>query len=86
MITRPKEKMMKVAFGLGTGAVALFGALAASAQDYTASTTAAINDAGESVLAMFFTNLPVILVFVVAISVTLWGIRWVLSHFGGRRR
>ena len=78
--------------------IALFGAtvasvasgvlvgLSAHAADYTASTTAAITSAGESVLGMFFTNLPVILLFVTAILVTLWGIRWVLSHFKGGRK
>jgi len=83
---RPQGTLCRWAVGLGSALTALGVAASASAQDYTASTTAAIQDAGESVLAMFFTNLPVILVFVVAISVTLWGIRWVLSHFGGRRR
>jgi len=74
------------AAGLSTGAVTLLTAMAAGATDYTASTTAAISSAGESVLSMFFTNLPVILVFVVAIAVTMWGIRWVLGHFRGGRR
>jgi hypothetical protein len=83
---RLKRKIALWSAGLGTSVVALFGAAAARAQDYTASTTAAIQDAGESVLSMFFTNLPVILVFVVAIVVTLWGIRWVMAQLKGGRR
>lgn len=80
-----KVSMSKVA-GI---ALALFGAVLAlptHAQDYSASTTAAITSAGESVLSNFFTNLPIILGFVVAIIVTLWGIRWILSHFRGGRK
>lgn len=84
-----KDRIKRIALvgaGVGTSLATLSLAMVAHAQDYTASTTAAIQSAGESVLGMFFTNLPVILVFVVAISVTLWGIRWVLSHFRGGRK
>lgn len=81
-----KQRLALYGAGVGTSAIALLTAATVHAQDYTASTTAAINSAGESVLNMFFTNLPVILTFVVAIAVTLWGIRWVLSHFRGGKR
>lgn len=80
------KKIALYGAGVVTTVTGVFAALAARAADYTASTTAAINDAGGSILNMFFTNLPVILTFVVAIAVTLWGIRWVLSHFKGGRR
>lgn len=76
----------KIALGLATASTALSMGSVVLAADYTASTTAAINSAGESILGMFFTNLPVILTFVVAIVVTLWGVRWVISHFRGGRR
>ena len=72
--------------GFASSAAILGTALTVHAADYTASTTAAITSAGESILSMFFTNLPVILTFVVAIAVTMWGIRWVLSHFKGGRK
>jgi hypothetical protein len=72
--------------GVASSAALLGTALTVHAADYTASTTAAINSAGESILGMFFTNLPVILTFVVAIIVTLWGVRWVLSHFTRGRK
>jgi len=65
---------------------AAFGALSVHAQDYSASTTAAITDAGETVLSMFFTNLPIILGFVIAVILTLWGVRWILSQFHGKRK
>jgi len=61
-------------------------ALPAFAQDYNASTTAAITSAGTTVTGMFFTNLPVVLGFVVAVILTLWGVRWILSQFHGRRK
>lgn len=80
------KKIALYGSGIMSAASALFMAGVAHAADYTASTTAAINGAGESILGMFFTNLPVILTFVVAIAVTLWGIRWVMSHFKGGRR
>jgi uncharacterized membrane protein len=62
-------------------------ALSTKAADYSASTTAAITSAGETVLGMFFTNLPIILGFVIAVILTLWGVRWILSQFhrGGRK-
>jgi len=85
-MTNLKRKLVLASAGLGSGLTALIAASAAHAQDYTASTTAAIQSAGQSILAMFFTNLPVILTFVVAIAVTLWGVRWVMSHFSGKRR
>jgi len=78
----------KVAAIGAASVVGSFAAVAATkAADYSASTTAAITSAGESVLSMFFTNLPIILGFVVAVIITLWGIRWVLSQFhrGGRK-
>jgi len=80
------NKLKKLVLGIGSGAAALAMGSVALAADYTASTTEAITNAGESVLSMFFTNLPVILTFVVAIVVTLWGIRWVLAHFRGGRK
>jgi len=85
-MTNKMRRLYLASAGVTTAVTALTVGLAAHAQDYTASTTAAINSAGQSVLSMFFTNLPVILVFVTAIIVTLWGIRWVLSYFGGRRK
>lgn len=82
-----KRKLALYGTGAATSIALLATAVAVHAQvDYTASTTAAINSAGSSILGMFFTNLPYILTFVVAISVTLWGIRWVLSHFRGGRK
>lgn len=80
------KKLALYGAGLASAGSGLLLGLTAHAADYTASTTAAINDAGGSILNMFFTNLPVILTFVVAIAVTLWGIRWVMSHFRGGRR
>jgi len=71
--------------GLSALGVAVAG-LAAQAQDYSASTTEAITDAGETVLAMFFTNLPIILGFVIAVILTLWGVRWILSQFHRGRK
>jgi len=68
----------------GLGVMAM--ALPAAAQDYSASTTAAITSAGETVLSMFFTNLPIVLAFVIAVILTLWGVRWILSQFHGRRK
>lgn len=86
MVKERIKRLALVGAGVGTSVATLTLAMAAQAQDYTASTTAAIQSAGSSVLGMFFTNLPVILVFVVAISITLWGIRWVMSHFRGGKK
>lgn len=80
------NKYNKFLMGFAGSALAISMGSVALAADYTASTTAAINSAGESILGMFFTNLPVILTFVIAIVVTLWGIRWVMSHLRGGRR
>jgi hypothetical protein len=79
---------MKVALMGGSTTVGILAVtLFAHAQSYAASTTAAITSAGETTIGMFFTNLPVILGFVVAIILTLWGVRWILSQFhrGGRK-
>jgi len=87
MISEKVKNLAARSAGLLAAGAMLLGATAVHAQtDYTASTTAAINSAGESILGMFFTNLPYILTFVVAIVVTLWGVRWVLSHLRGGRR
>jgi hypothetical protein len=64
----------------------LAAALPACAQDYSASTTAAITAAGTTVTTMFFTNLPIVLGFVVAVILTLWGVRWILSQFHRGRK
>jgi len=73
--------------GIALAGLALVVGLPTHAADYSASTTAAITNAGETVLGMFFTNLPIILGFVIAVILTLWGVRWILSQFhrGGRR-
>jgi len=79
---------MKVALMGGSTVVGTLAiGMLAHAQDYSASTTAAIQSAGTTVLSMFFTNLPIILGFVIAVILTLWGVRWILSQFhrGGRR-
>lgn len=81
-----RNRLKIAAIGGASVVGALGAAVAAHAQDYSASTTAAITAGGEAVISNFFTNLPVILGFIVAIVVTLWGIRWVLSHFRGGRR
>jgi Kef-type K+ transport system membrane component KefB len=83
MTNRIKLALLGVSSTLGV----LTAGLAVRAQDYSASTTQAITDAGETVLSMFFTNLPIILGFVIAVILTLWGIRWILSQFhrGGKR-
>ncbi len=80
------KRIVLVGAGVGTSVATLTLAVAAHAQDYSASTTAAITAAGGTVVGMFFSNLPVILGFVVAISITLWGIRWVMSHFRGGKK
>jgi len=54
--------------------------------DYTASTTEAIQAGAQAFLSPFFSNLPTILAAVAAIAVTLWGIRWVMSHLKGGKR
>lgn len=81
------KKFYAYASGIALAGLALVVGLPSHAQDYSASTTAAIQSAGETVLGMFFTNLPIILGFVIAVILTLWGIRWILSQFhrGGRR-
>jgi uncharacterized membrane protein len=81
-----KVSMTKVS-GIALALLAFVIALPTHAADYSASTTAAITGAGETVLGMFFTNLPIILSFVVAVILTLWGVRWILSQFhrGGKR-
>ena len=79
-----KAARYKVVGAIFTLALALT-ALPTHAQDYSASTTAAITSAGTVVLGMFFTNLPIILGFVIAIIVTMWGVRWVLSQFHRRK-
>jgi hypothetical protein len=76
-----KVSMSKVA-GIALALVGAVLALPTHAQDYSASTTSAITSAGEAVLSNFFANLPIILGFVTAIVITLWGIRWIFSHFG----
>lgn len=83
------NKLLSRARIAAIGGMATIGSLvglAAHAQDYSASTTAAITDAGETVLSMFFTNLPIILGFVIAVILTLWGVRWILSQFHGGKR
>jgi len=81
-----KDRIKRIGAVVAMSMAAFGVAGAAHAQDYTASTTAAIQAAGQSVLSMFFTNLPVILVFVVAIAVTLWGVRWIISMIRGGRK
>lgn len=76
-MTKQIKRFALGASGFATSLLVFGTALVAKAADYSASTTAAINSAGEGILSMFFTNLPVILTFVVAIVVTLWGIKWV---------
>jgi len=54
--------------------------------DYSASTTAALTDGVAAFLAPFFANLPLILAGSAAVIITMWGIRYVTSHFGGGKR
>lgn len=54
--------------------------------DYSASTTAGITAGITAFLTPFFDNLGLILGAVAAVVITLWGIRWVMSHFKGGRR
>jgi len=72
--------------GVGT-AVGLFlmGAVAKAA-DYSASTTAGIQSGIDAFLAPFFANLGLIIGAVAAVIITLWGIRWVMSHFRGGKK
>lgn len=56
------------------------------ADDFSASTTDAIQNGVGAFLTPFFANLPLILSGVAAVVITLWGIRWVMSHFRGGRR
>jgi len=42
----------------------------------------AISDAGLIVTTIFYSNLPIILSVVVAITITLWGVRWIVRKFG----
>lgn len=51
--------------------------------DFAASTTEAITSSIAAIAAPFFANLPLILGAVVSITIILWAIRWVLSHFKG---
>lgn len=81
-----KNKIVLSLAGISTVATGLLTAVVVRAADYSASTTAAITDAGETVVGMFFDNLPVILGFVIAIILTMWGVNWVLSHFRRGRR
>lgn len=84
-----KDKIKRLSL-LGMGVATSIGGMAvglvAQAQDYSASTTAAITAAGSTVLGMFFTNLPIILGFVIAVVLTMWGIRWVIGLFRGGRK
>jgi len=80
----------KLAFGLPTLGL-LIAPFATHAQSYTvddaiASSTAAITQGAGAANSVFFGVLPVVVIFVVAIIVTLWGIRWVLSRFTGGKR
>jgi len=86
IVEKVKVAKYKIAGAIFSLALAVT-ALPTHAQDYSASTTAAITAGGETVLNMFFTNLPIILGFVIAVIMTLWGIRWILSQFhrGGKR-
>lgn len=83
MTNRIKLALLGASSTLGV----LTAGIAVRAQEYSASTTEAIQSAGGTVLNMFFTNLPIILGFVIAVIVTMWGIRWILSQFhrGGKR-
>jgi len=53
--------------------------------DYSASTTAGITSGITAFLGPFFDNLGLILGASAAVVITLWGIRWVTSHFRGGR-
>ena len=66
---------------------ALFSVGTAHAQeDWTTTTTNAITAGENAIVNLFFTALPYILGGVVAVTITLWGIRWVMSLFHGKRR
>lgn len=81
-----KSKLARYAPFLATP-VALFGPLVAHAQeDWTASTTAAVTAGQSAIAGLFFTILPYALGGVVAVTLTLWAIRWVLSLFHGKRK
>jgi len=91
MFNKIVAKMKSARYKVGAAALFAFAllltALPTHAQDYSASTTAAITSAGTTVLSNFFTNLPIVLGFVIAVIITLWGVRWILSQFhrGGKR-
>jgi len=78
---------MKVMLGsamsvLGMGGFALAGRCATpTVESVVASSTSAIGDAGSTVFGVFFGILPTILLFVVPITLVLWGIFWILGHF-----
>ena len=54
--------------------------------DFSASTTAGITAGVTSFLTPFYDNLGLILGAVAAVTITLWGIRWVISLFHGKRK
>jgi len=76
--------MMKLKRVLPGVAVAVLGMspLAALAQeDWSTSTTEAINASAGTVIGQFFTVLPYILGGVAAVVLTMWGIKWIFSLF-----
>ena len=76
----------KFIYGVGGAFAGVFAALPAMAADYSASTTEAITDGVDAFLSPFFDNIGLVLGGVAAVVITLWGIRWVMSHFKGGRR
>jgi len=61
-------------------------AAAPSVDDVVSSSTDAIVDAGTTTFGVFFGIIPTILLYVIPIVLVLWGIRWMISHFHGKRK
>jgi len=81
-----KKTLIRLGAIVGTP-VALLGPLAVHAQeDWTTSTTNAITAGQNAIVNQFFSVLPYVLGGVVAVTITLWGIRWVMSLFHGKRK
>lgn len=76
----------KLALGSAMGTVGSLALVAAShAQDFAASTTAAIEDARDAITQPFFDNIGIIVVAVASITIVLWAIGWFFGLFRRRR-
>lgn len=76
-----KAYLVGASSAMGTLALSI---AARAQEDWSTSTTAAINASATTVIGQFFTVLPYILGGVAAVVLTMWGIKWIFSLF--RRR